>query len=98
MAPRERVADGGAVERLAKGRDLVRRQQRREPLAPGRDVPAGNSEKDAHNRGAPSPLHHPPDGPPPPLREGGRYGGFILPHEMGEGDRPKGGGGGAASA
>jgi hypothetical protein len=39
------------------------------------------------------PLHRATRGPPPPLRGGG-WGALILPCEAGEGDRPKGGGGG----
>src|SRR5271167_400849 len=42
------------------------------------------------------PLHHASHGPPPPLRVGGTPGSAILPCACaGEGDRPKGGGGGA---
>ncbi len=48
MAPGKRITDRGAVERLVQRHDAVRGQKRREPLAPGRQVPAGHGEKNAH--------------------------------------------------
>jgi hypothetical protein len=44
------------------------------------------------------PLHHASRGPPPPrFASAGedKAAAHFLPHEVGEGDRPKGGGGGA---
>ena len=48
MAPTERIADRGAIERLIKRHDLLRGQQRFQARSPGLRVPSGNGDEHAH--------------------------------------------------